>query len=529
MSLTTLVKWQSKTSDAENIIRYAVAFGAVDIYHGVEIDYTNAEPVASIIGEVLALNYLDVNRRIIVDTLDNMLEVANLYLSDLDVEQVDFVSDAVHVANAYRALVPVLDSSANPYKTLDDIRAGLGINYEDFLIGSLVNNMIDALEHLTNTTILKEAMPVLLAFGENSVDEEYAFMLDSRNLTKEAMLEDVDKAIALARIAVDMGVVGYLNDEGLYLAQPGLIKEAIDLVFDLNILDLSVKGNQVIDLVCDLIGIDTNGIDYDMIDWANEQVMLKAIVDIVSPALINNDVAYLDQLIDFASNGDFLDPIYVDEDNANAILDVIEQLLTSTIIKGAFFNIYDFATSGLALEGVWQDVITLDHYQGQAVPALDLIYEDLESLVDIAQIAVEFGVTRIYSYQRIPYSQVDKVQAVIEKVFALNFLDVKRNLIPQILETELNINTYRFNIDTIDFVSEGVLFAQVYEKLVPILTDADFIIKDRYDIEDIANGIKQIYTESFYRVDYAQSALDALEVLGTSELVKEPYRLSSIT
>ena len=108
-----------------------------------------------------------------------------------------------------------------------------------------------------------------------------------------------------------------------------------------------------------------------MIDWANEQAMLKAIVDIVSPALINNDVAYLDQLIDFASNGDFLDPIYVDEDNANAILDVIEQLLTSTIIKGAFFNIYDFATSGLALEGVWQDVITLDHYQGY-VPALIL-------------------------------------------------------------------------------------------------------------------------------------------------------------
>ena len=114
--------------------------------------------------------------------------------------------------------------------------------------------------NLTNTTILKEAMPVLLAFGENSVDEEYAFMLDSRNLTKEAMLEDVDKAIALARIAVDMGVVGYLNDEGLYLAQPGLIKEAIDLVFDLNILDLSVKGNQVVDLVCDLIGIDTTAL-----------------------------------------------------------------------------------------------------------------------------------------------------------------------------------------------------------------------------------------------------------------------------
>ncbi|MGI6729324.1 MAG: hypothetical protein ACOX5P_03615, partial [Bacilli bacterium] len=505
-----------------NIIKYAIEFGAVDIYHGEAIDYANADPIPSIISEVLALNYLDVNRQIIVDALDDMLEVPNLNLHDIDVDLIDFAGDAVHIADAYRALVPVLMSSANPYKTLDDILAGKGIVYEDFLIVSLVKNIIDALEHLTKTTIVKEAMPAVLAFGENTVDEEYAFLLEHRNLTKEAMLEDVDTAIALARLAVDMGVVGYLKDEGLYLAQPELIKQAIDLVFDLNILDLSVKGDQVIDLLADLIGMEKDGIDYGMVDWANEQAMLKAIVDIVSPVLINNDIAYLDQLTDFVTHQDYLDPIYVDDDNANAVIDIVEQLLKSTIIKGAFFNIYDFATSGLELEGVWADVISLDHYQGHGDPALDLIYEDLESIVDIARLAVEFGATRVYNYHRIQYSsKVNEIKAIIEKVFALNFVDVKRSLIPQILESELNVNTYRFNVDNIDFAAEGAIFAQVYEELIPILIDADFIVKDRYDIEDIVNGTKPIYTESFYRDDYAQTAINALEVLATSELVKE--------
>ena len=103
----------------------------------------------------------------------------------------------------------------------------------------------------------------------------------------------------------------------------------------------------------------------------------------------------------------------------------------------------------------------------------------------------------------------------------MNFVDVKRSLIPQILESELNVNTYRFNVDNIDFAAEGAIFAQVYEELIPILIDADFIVKDRYDIEDIVNGTKPIYTESFYRDDYAQTAINALEVLATSELVKE--------
>jgi hypothetical protein len=500
------------------VLRQAQAFGAVEIYKGADIDFTKTEIVETILTKVLTLNYIDVKRTVLFDFAKDMLP--DIDFSEVDINNVDFAHDASLLADAYEALVPVLMDEVNPFKTINDIfdfiNGKTSIYPFEFLTVEYVNHILDALDELVLTTLVKEAIPVAFGFVSNIVPEELAFLFEVDATAKDDAIVDLIDIINLAREVVNIGAIDLYYGIDIEINKPEIFKLIVDTIFDLKTLDLENNGTQLVEALLTIANVDITDVDYDQIDWDNEQAILNDVIDVLHLILIDNDFVMLSDIMDFVRNKDYKDLDFYKETTLNLVVDAIEILLDSTIVEAAVFAVYEqYLVSMIANTNELENLITLDGY------TFATLREDVERLVTVARNAINFGALDIVQGGVINYDQAELVKKVFEELFALNFLEIKRNEIVEFLDTlvvDLGIDLTLFNVNNVDFVSDGFVFGAFYEALLPMLTDENFSLTTK---DEIKAFMDELDYEQFLKDAYVHTILDALKVLVSTTLVKE--------
>jgi hypothetical protein len=354
--------------------------------------------------------------------------------SEVDINNVDFAHDASLLADAYEALVPVLMDEVNPFKTINDIfdfiNGKTSIYPFEFLTVEYVNHILDALDELVLTTLVKEAIPVAFGFVSNIVPEELAFLFEVDATAKDDAIVDLIDIINLAREVVNIGAIDLYYGIDIEINKPEIFKLIVDTIFDLKTLDLENNGTQLVEALLTIANVDITDVDYDQIDWDNEQAILNDVIDVLHLILIDNDFVMLSDIMDFVRNKDYKDLDFYKETTLNLVVDAIEILLDSTIVEAAVFAVYEqYLVSMIANTNELENLITLDGY------TFATLREDVERLVTVARNAINFGALDIVQGGVINYDQAELVKKVFEELFALNFLEIKRNEIVEFLDT----------------------------------------------------------------------------------------------
>ena len=82
---------------------------------------------------------------------------------------------------------------------------------------------------------------------------------------------------------------------------------------------------------------------------------------------------------------------------------------------------------------------------------------------------------------------------------------------------DLGIDLTLFNVNNVDFVSDGFVFGAFYEALLPMLTDENFSLTTK---DEIKAFMDELDYEQFLKDAYVHTILDALKVLVSTTLVK---------
>jgi len=498
------------------VIRQLQAFDAIGIYKGEDINFANTEPIEVIINKLLTLNYLDVKRTVLFDFAKDML--SDIDLSEVDITKVDFAHDAYLLAEAYKALVPVLMDKDNPFKSTGDIYDFMNGEF-NFYFMKLVDevnaySVLDALKAILSTTLVEQGLPVALDMAKDFVPEDYAFLVDTDNITTQEVVADLLSVVEVLRLAVSAGAIEfYFHNRLDLLATQDEAIAALEIIRDLNI--LKGKDSKIVDLALSFVDMDA---DTSAISLKDDINAIIEIVEEIYNALANNGFATIQDIYDlineiFDNEFDYND--YITPYNVNSLVVILEAVARMTLVKELALPAIDKFVAPMVEGTDFEDLVDLRGYTKEQ------LVEDLRAIVGIIGDANDFGATDIYHGGYINYANSEPVKGIFAKLFSLNYLTVKGQTIVDLLETiigEQGIDLSLFDVDAVDFAGDGLLLGDFYEALLPILTDEDFPLTS---IDAIKAFMEDLDYEQFLKDAYAHTALDALKVLVTTSLVKE--------
>ena len=515
------------------IVRQVVEFGALAIYRGSDIDWSQTEPIENIIETLFALNYLNAKLdEIVTYVSDSMFD-----LSELDVEAVraGLASDGQIFANIYKIIAEdILAQEWFPIHNLDDLDSfGIDtlpfenlVSYETLVtVGKVVQNFV-------STNLVYEALPIVFDYAKGLVPENLAFLVDVE-LDSAELQEELFALIDIAEVVVDIirpalpelaaNISGILdgsvdplslelqfNLENLYAD----VKEIVKIIDGMNLID--GRGKELLIGALSLAGITVTEEDLADLTFANDKDLAELIAYKVVDLLTANELNSVKAFLDLTENLSLENEDLINGENVIIILDIVELILQSEVLRALFVPVYDQmlkeTVEGTLPEGLKELVEFNDSF------TVDMLFDDIISLVYIAKQAVEFGAIGIYRGADIDWAYTQPIENIIETLFTLNILNAKLDeIVTYVSDSMFDLSELDVEAVRAGLVNDGVILGDVYAILANgIFTQEAFPVHSISDIESLELDVNSLLTE-----EILTSAIDAVERLLDLGLIYE--------
>ncbi|MBR2890764.1 MAG: hypothetical protein IKC22_00005, partial [Bacilli bacterium] len=449
------------------------------------IDWKNSEAVDHLIETIFALNYLDVKLEELLGFVsDNVFNVSAIVAGELDL-----VNDGKLIAEAVRILIDeLLANDVVPFDKVSDLEQVMNMNYVSLLQKPYLLAVVDALDKIVETTLVRQAMNVVMDQYTEFVPEDFRFVLES-GITAELLYEDVNSIVDILRAAVETELYVILDGEDVsFVGLADELTTILDNVLHLNI--LSVDMAHILANVLPMVGIEVAYEDLATVNYDLDYEVIYGILDRVETMLVENagiDTYFkLDELLQTVKTIDdvLYDRNIVSNENLHEALYIVEEVLQMQLVKVLFNPIYDQMVYPLFGDlGVYADLADLSDY------SVDMLVEDLTNIVKSLHGLVDFNILGIaLDDATISWETTIPVEQVIETIFAIQYLQVKEQAIIAIIDSfELGIN---ISADELDLASDGEVLADIYSQ-VALLMKYGFEVDQVSEITDLVYNFKR--------------------------------------
>ena len=493
------------------VLRQLVDFGAIGIYRGADINWSDTEPIENILEAIFALNFLNVKLDEIVTFVSN-----NMYdLSALDVESLrgKLANDGVIIADVYRILATeIFTLDIFPIKSINDL-SSFTINPGDYLTEEILTSAIDALERLLDLGLIYEALPVAYEFAQLNIPENLYYIV-AYGLTKDELISDVKVIIPVLREAVAAKLYNaMLADQTIpFEGIAEHLSAIIDAIAHTNI--ISKQPNAFVSGTLELLGIEVSEDALEAADYNHDLGNLYNILDIIENILIRSNLEDHIKLLEFVNTLDLTTIIdneeLVNNNNLYYVVDILENLADLSLVPVLFEPVYNKFVDVDAMAENIKPFLDITEYSSEMFAA------DLKVIVAALRDVVAFDALGIYRGQAINWENIEAVENVIVSVFGLNYLAVKLDdVINYVTNNVFDISD--LDVAGINLAADGEKVANAYRMLAEaILTQNWFPIQFLSDLESFNFDVTMILNaETLHEV------VNALEEITTTSLVYE--------
>ena len=130
-----------------------------------------------------------------------------------------------------------------------------------------------------------------------------------------------------------------LNNGDMYISTPDAVTAINSILDALHDMDL-FKGHESETLAWGVnylatklnIALDEVTTEFNDVNWLAQNEVYKSIVEDIATLLRNNEILTYNELLDFIKNKEFNTTEFINNDNVNALLDILDQIVDVEVI-----------------------------------------------------------------------------------------------------------------------------------------------------------------------------------------------------
>ena len=495
------------------IVKELVYFGAIGYYQEPEsnINWANTLPIKNIITNALSTRFLD--------EFDNELirfvgdKVGFDLVTGIDIDSINWVQDASVYSEAYEIVaLGILNDPEFTVKSYSDIRT-FDFNARDYAKERYALTGIDALDLCIDTTLFDAYGLTVLSFINNYLPESLQFVIAETTIDELELRADAHAGLYLAELAINEGYYSVITTKDCDLIKPDFYKEVIRVLFDLNLTKDSDIRVRLINVVLEYV--DLEQID-SISDWDNEETVYLALVDLVCEFAVKNDLVTLKKAYSFLANRTFMSGSFLTDANILEILDIADEAIKSEVVSKVSASVYTKVVDIVPYEGV-RDLVAFG--TGSRDYTKEGFYNDLPQFIDIARDIVNMSLLNVLRDGAWHIASADTINALIDKVVALNLFNNRLDLFFGYAFDVLSIDV---DLNGIDWDNEVDVLQNVISLALTALQDSGMVMLS--DAKALVNAIISSpisfikNNRNYANLTNAYVALDVLEELANSEV-----------
>ncbi len=511
-----------------NIIREAVELDVVTLYFekDIVIDY---DQVATILDLVAELNIVNKCAYAIIPEVLNSVLGANEKIeinhefNKNEFMGIDFKEEFALLGDVLIELGELLNSI-----NLDSVQDILQfVKNKDFtnevvLTTENVNMLLDAVDLLVESQLLEAVSVGALDIAINlAVSKNFDISFLNGLLTNEELGSDFGVIAEILHNAVDFGAVEYLVNQDIDPLEIDYVVNVVALLDELNILaKASPEWTALVaGILVDKLQIDISILasTYENVDYSNENLILQNLVREIGELLGNENLESIKEIKDYISKEYFKDINAFNDAAINNVQNILRIASQSEVLKVNLVSLVEFGAKVLG-QKLNMDLSFVDNkFTGEELAA------DLNTLADISEFAVEFGIVDLIFTKDVELNDLDPVVNIVALLEELN-IAVKCNkeisalvfnkLLPM-LKIDETADASEFA--DVDYAAENLLLQQVVRE-VETLLKAENVSSYQELLEFINN--KEYTKKETYNNAAINTIQNILRIASQSEIVK---------
>lgn len=403
-------------------------------------------------------------------------------------------------------------------------------NSTTFINKANATAVLNILDKVIDVEVIDAIIPLIVKYGIKLIDEKGFDVSYINDLTSEQLAADFHKFVAIAHTLVeDVDLVSYYveNFKGnMPLPNEAGILKSIDQIFELNIITqadgklATLIYNTVIEKVVpqgkEFI-LDISDFSFATIDWSKEKEVIKGLVTVAYDLLEVNNILTMDNIRLMVTEKWYLEPAVLRKETGHVAADAIRVIKDSQILQNVIEKLYYYGIFYVADSNMLPfDISYLSDM------TKEMLAQDLGTLADILDLAVDFGVLEYVTDKDIKNINVELLAQMIEKLYDLNLVqshevELLTDLLNHGLYLLTNKTSYNFyvtqgQIEELDMRAEFVNIANIVRSLQGFIDAND--VDNLNDLLLIVNNAsyknKEFFDKETYSslINVARTALD---------------------
>lgn len=361
--------------------------------------------------------------------------------------------------------------------------------------------------------------------------KEIVETLDVTNVSGEVLVKDIRRLIFIAEQLIAMDAQTLLNNGDMYISTPDAVTAINSILDALHDMDL-FKGHESETLAWGVnylatklnIALDEVTTEFNDVNWLAQNEVYKSIVEDIATLLRNNEILTYNELLDFIKNKEFNTTEFINNDNVNALLDILDQIVDVEVIDAIVPLAVKYGIT-LVDDKTGINASYINEFTSEE------LNHDFHKLVEIAHKLVDeldfvnYYVNKFDGDLALPNEEV--VKSLVDDIFELNIImnangklatliynEIVERVVPA--DQTLIIAAEDFAFETIDWMSEK----EILKELLGV--GYDFLeANNLVNMADVQSFVKdKLYnSKALLRDENGYVLADAIRVLQNSQLL----------
>lgn len=524
------------------IINAAINFGAVEYLQTKEIadiDVVLLYPAIDALGNIeLFASQREEWMNLIAHVLTNVLKL------NVDYEAEDFAIISDDDVNAtiisLKQLLSEISTLLDLWKlnSLTEVLSFVnnsGYKYYNNLSNDVAKQITTIISVIADIQPLYGLLPKLVEYGtkvlKDKVDLTFIDQyIEFGMLTKESLAEDIKTIASIANDAIDFGALSiyfgeYKNNE--FEIKFEYISSIIRKLSDIHTLEVCYNKWLNLALNYALKSLNTelfkpSDFEY-MLDemWQEDFENLASAVDNVGDILYNNHLTTYQDIMKFIEQKGYLSANYVNKENVNAVLDLVENIASLNLISPIYETVILFVLDNYVLTKngdlyFVEDIIENGEYTGSDV------CDDIYVIIDMIRTALDFGAIEIFYDKKLENIDVEPLKEIVLLIDELkifhacedNWYQYGMNTIIKLLK----MDTSEYNVALNEFASfDKNQYSADINRIADIIVLLGKVLTLNYlqsseDVLNFVNG-KAYLTAQFINEDNVDLIVEVLRIV----------------
>lgn len=406
-----------------------------------------------------------------------------LDISDFSFDSIDWTQEKEVVKGLVSVVYDALE--VNNILTMADVRLAISEKWymEPAVLRKETGHVAaDALRVIKDSQILQNVIEKLYNYAIFIVEDSQMVPFGIsylRDMPKDLLAADLGTLADILDLAVDFGVLEYITDKDIRNMDLELLAQAVEKLYDLNVIQRT-DVELLTEALNHVLYIASNKTNYNFgltksevesMDIRAEFVNLANIIRALQPVLNAKDATNLNDLLLIVNNAEYKNKEFFDKDTYSAAIDVAREVLKLQTVElllpqGVDFGVYLGNAKGTDISFIKDGRYTTD-----------LILEDLNTILDIADTMYDFG--------------------VIDLVFEKTLYTIETEVLCDVLDHVGKLHLLNFYFH--DILPLGVNLGMKMAKIDVTYTKDDFadvvLQNDLNELKDVIRAVKDLLNE----------------------------------